>query len=132
MNSEIRNIKQIKDDRGRLFAIEAGKDTPFEIKRVYCLFDLNSSPRGFHAHKKLKQLMICIKGSVEVILDDGINAKNIVRLDSPETALFIKPGLWREMHNFSTDCIILVFASEHYDDDDYIRSYSDFLIWKKG
>jgi dTDP-4-dehydrorhamnose 3,5-epimerase-like enzyme len=117
----------IGDDRGSLIALETFQDIPFDIKRVYYIFDtLNGVSRGFHAHKQLKQVLICVKGSCQVLLDDG-NSKDCIILDSPHTGLFIEDLVWREMHDFSDDCVLLVLASEYYDESDYIRDYNEFL-----
>ena len=82
--------------------------------------------RGFHAHIDLKQMAICVKGSCTFILDDGISRKEI-KLNSPNQGLLIEGLIWREMHSFSPDCVLVVLASEHYDEDDYIRDYNTFL-----
>lgn len=115
------------DERGSLVAIEAQKKVPFEIKRVYYLFGTKAGvARGFHAHKELKQLAICVTGKCRMILDDGVS-KEDAWLDSPTTGLLIDSMIWHEMHEFSADCVLLVLASEHYDETDYIRNYDDFL-----
>jgi dTDP-4-dehydrorhamnose 3,5-epimerase-like enzyme len=115
------------DERGSLVAIEAQKKVPFEIKRVYYLFGTKAGvARGFHAHKELKQLAICVTGKCRMILDDGAS-KEDAWLDSPTTGLLIDSMIWHEMHEFSADCVLLVLASEHYDETDYIRNYDDFL-----
>lgn len=114
------------DERGFLTAIEFGKDVPFEVKRVYYLTGLSIDlPRGFHAHKKLEQLAVCISGSCRILLDNG-DKKEWVLLDSPFKALRIEPMVWHEMHNFSDNCILLVLASEYYEELDYIRDYQEF------
>ncbi|MBM7037719.1 sugar 3,4-ketoisomerase [Vibrio ulleungensis] len=115
------------DDRGSLIAIEANKNIPFEVKRVYYIFDTQSGvSRGFHAHYNLEQLAICLKGSVTFIIDDGTNKEQVV-LDSPNVGLHIKGLKWREMHDFSEDCILMVIASDLYDEADYIRDYDEFV-----
>ncbi len=115
------------DERGSLVALEAEKTVPFPIKRVYYIFGTNAGvSRGFHAHKKLQQVALCITGKCRMILDDG-RQRNEVWLDSPNKGLIIGDLVWREMHDFSEDCVLLVLASEHYDEDDYIRNYDDFL-----
>lgn len=115
------------DDRGHLVALEAGKTVPFEIKRVYYLFDTKEGiARGFHAHINLKQLVVCVKGSCRFLLDDG-SKKEQVTLNNATTGLFVEGLIWREMHDFSPDCVLLVLASEHYDETDYIRNYNEFL-----
>ncbi len=115
------------DQRGSLVALEAVKSVPFVIKRVYYIFGTKAGvSRGFHAHKKLQQVAICITGSCRMILDDG-QQRSEVLLNSPNKGLVIGDLVWREMHDFSKDCVLLVLASEHYDESDYIRDYNDFL-----
>ena len=117
----------ISDDRGSLVSIEARKALPFEIKRVYYLFGTKPGfARGFHAHKSLKQLAVCVNGSCRIVLDNGFNKEDIF-LNSPTTGLIIEDMVWREIYEFSVDCVLMVLASEHYDENDYIRNYNDFL-----
>jgi hypothetical protein len=126
MNSGFVDLKGIADERGLLVSLEEGKNVPFSFKRVYYLTDLKGShPRGFHAHKNLSQIAICIRGSCRFILDDG-KTKNEYSLSSPTQGLLIGSLVWREMDRFSHDCLILVLASEHYDENDYIRDYNEF------
>ena len=114
------------DDRGSLVALEANETIPFDIKRVYYLFGTNQDvTRGLHAHLALKQVMLCVTGSCKVLLDDGVVRETIV-LDSPTKGLLVEGLLWREMSQFSPDCVLLVIASEHYDESDYIRDYDQF------
>jgi dTDP-4-dehydrorhamnose 3,5-epimerase-like enzyme len=114
------------DERGSLVALEAEKTVPFPIKRVYYIFGTNAGvSRGFHAHKRLQQVALCITGKCRMILDDG-RQRNEVWLDSPNKGLIIGDLVWREMHDFSEDCVLLVLASEHYDEDDYMRDYDEF------
>lgn len=121
------NFKTNGDDRGSLIAIEEGYNTPFEIKRVYYIFDTKEGvERGFHAHINLKQMAIVVKGSCIFVLDDGIN-KEEIELNNPNQGLLIEGLIWREMKSFSPDCVLLVLASEHYDESDYIRDYEKFL-----
>lgn len=115
------------DERGSLVALEVEKSVPFVIKRVYYIFGTKAGvSRGFHAHKKLQQVAICITGSCRMILDDG-QQRSEVLLNSPNKGLVIGDLVWREMHDFSKDCVLLVLASEHYDESDYIRNYDDFI-----
>jgi UDP-2-acetamido-3-amino-2,3-dideoxy-glucuronate N-acetyltransferase len=121
------NLQQRGDERGYLTVIGAQKDIPFTIKRVYYLTSLSKDlSRGFHAHKQLEQLAVCVAGSCEVLLDNG-HEKDSVTLDSPGKALRIEPMVWHEMHDFSENCVFLVLADEHFDESDYIRDYSEFL-----
>lgn len=120
------------DSRGQLIALETLKDIPFEIKRVYYIYDTKSNvTRGLHAHKKLQQVLICVSGSCKILLDDG-KEKSVVSLNSPTEGLFLSHNIWREMFDFSTDAVLLVLASEHYDESDYIRDYNEFLNYVKN
>lgn len=122
------NFQEIGDSRGSLVAIEAYKSTKFEIKRVYYLFGTQLGiARGFHAHKNLQQIAVCIAGKCRMILDDG-NVREEAWLDSPTKGIEINSMIWHEMHDFSSDCVLLVLASKHYDEDDYIRDYNEFLV----
>jgi len=123
----------IKDDeRGKLIAIEELKNIPFEIKRIYYIFDVkNNIKRGFHAHKNLQQVAICINGSCKFLIDNGKERIENIILNSPNKGLFIDKMIWREMYDFSEDCILLVIASDFYDESDYIRDYNEFLRLKE-
>ena len=115
------------DDRGQLVAIEAMKDLPFEVKRVYYIYDtLPGVRRGFHAHKNLQQILLCVNGSCKIHLDDG-NDTAEVSLDKPNEGLYISNNMWREMYDFIPGTVLLVLASEYYDEADYIRNYDDFI-----
>ena len=115
------------DDRGSLVALEGNKTIPFEIKRVYCIYEVKKNvSRGFHSHKNLEQVAICINGSCTIVLDDGLLKRSAV-LSSPKTGLYIGKNIWREMHDFTSDCVLLVLASGHYDESDYIHDYNDFI-----
>ena len=114
------------DERGQLVALEEFKDIPFEIKRVYYMYDTGQGiHRGFHAHKSLEQILICIHGSCKVLLDNG-SEKKIVSLEKPYEGLYIANNMWREMYDFSEDAVLLVLASDYYNEEDYIRNYDDF------
>ncbi len=127
MEINIIDFASLGDDRGSLIALESLKNVPFEIKRVYYIFDTGQNViRGFHAHKNLKQVAISLKGSCTFVLDDGSVRKEII-LDSPYKGLLIDSLTWREMKDFSNDCVLLVLASQYYDEKDYIRNYNDFL-----
>lgn len=115
------------DDRGQLIAIEELKDIPFDVKRVYYIYDTKSGVRrGFHAHKCLQQILICVHGSCKILLDNGVEKENIT-LDKPNEGIYISNDIWREMYDFSSDAVLLVLASELYNEADYIRDYNDFL-----
>ena len=114
------------NSRGSLVAIESNKNIPFAIERVYYIYDVpEGKRRGYHAHKDLKQLAICLHGSCKFLLDDG-KSKQIYTLDTPTKGLYIKGLIWREMFDFSEDCVLLVLASEPYNEEDYIRDYEEF------
>jgi len=122
------DFQRLGDQRGSLVAVEIGmmKDIPFDIKRVYYIYHTDKDvSRGYHAHKKLKQVAICVAGKCRMVLNDAMNREEIW-LDSPTRGLLIEDMVWREMHDFSEDCVLLVLASEHYDESDYIRDYEDF------
>jgi len=132
-NVEIISIPKIVDDKGRgkLSVIEKSI-VPFEIKRVYYLYDVPSDAfRGGHAHKDLYQFMIPLSGSFEVSIDDGFNSKKIM-LNKPDQGLLIPSGIWREMDNFSAGSVCLVLASEVFDESDYFRDYNSFQDYKKN
>ena len=115
------------DDRGQLVAIEAMKDLPFEIKRVYYIYDtLPGVRRGFHAHLNLQQILLCVNGSCKIHLDNGTDTAEVT-LDKPNEGLYISNDMWREMYDFTPGTVLLVLASEYYDEADYIRNYDDFI-----
>lgn len=115
------------DERGSLVALESANTVPFEIKRVFYIFGTRQGlSRGFHAHRKLRQVALCITGKCRMVLDDGKKRED-VWLESPYKGIVINEMVWHEMHEFSADCVLLVLASEKYDESDYIRLYSTFL-----
>lgn len=119
-------FQQHGDDRGMLIALEGMKDIPFEIKRVYYMYDTKKDVhRGFHAHKNLEQILVCVAGSCKVRLDNGKESK-VVSLETPYEGLYIAKSMWREMYDFSEDAVLLVLASDYYNEDDYIRDYDEF------
>ncbi len=126
---QILEIPKVKDPRGNLSIIE--KETiPFDIKRVYYLYDIPSdSSRGGHAHKNLYQFLVALSGSFDVLIDDGKN-KKVITLNKPDKGLLILPGIWRELNNFSAGSVCLVTASEVFDENDYIRNYDEFIKYK--
>ena len=122
-------IPKICDNRGNLSVIE-GNTIPFEFKRVYYLYDIPSgAERGGHSHKDLKQFLIALSGSFDVILNDGSNQTKIT-LNKPNFGLLIPTGIWRELENFSSGSVCLVLASEKFSEDDYIRDFDDFVSLK--
>ena len=117
------------DERGQLVALEELKDIPFKIKRVYYMYDTSKSVvRGKHAHKSLEQILICIHGSCKIKLDNG-KEKKIIPLEKPYEGLYVSNVMWREMFDFSEDAVLMVLASELYDEADYIRDYDEFLAY---
>ena len=127
MKINILDFKILGDDRGSLISIEQSKNIPFNIKRVYYIFGTKKNiRRGFHAHKKLKQVAVCISGSCEFLLDNG-KTKKTTLLNSPNKGLLINDMIWHEMYNFSSDCVVMVLADDFYDESDYIRNYDEFL-----
>lgn len=123
---DLLNFKVRGDHTGNLVAVEGGIDFPFDIKRVYYIWGTDANViRGKHAHRSLEQIIICTSGSCDFILDNG-NTRETVHLDNPAVGLYIKSNIWREFTNFSPDCVIMVLASEHYDEQDYIRDYEQF------
>jgi dTDP-4-dehydrorhamnose 3,5-epimerase-like enzyme len=124
---KILDLPKVTDKRGNLTFIEGNRHVPFDIKRVYYLYDVpGGESRGGHAHKKLQQFMIALSGTFDVILDDGYERKTI-SLNRAYNGLLIVPGIWREVNNFSSGSVCLVLVSELYDESDYIRNYDDFL-----
>lgn len=115
------------DYDGKLVALEGNCNVPFAIKRVYYIYDtLQSVVRGKHAHRSLEQIIICVSGSCDFMLDSGME-KAKVHLNNPSRGLYIKHNIWREFTNFSPDCVVIVLASQPYDESDYIRDYDVFL-----
>ena len=120
-------LPNLGDARGSLMVLESNKNVPFKVKRIYYILDAKPDvPRGFHAHKELMQLAFCIKGSCNMIMDNGIE-KQQVRIDKSNIGLMIPPMVWHEMHDFSEDCVMLVLASAQYDEADYLRDYDEFM-----
>jgi hypothetical protein len=120
-------LPKIKNNAGNITAIEGLKNLPFDVKRVFYLYDIPAGEeRGAHAHKTCHQLIVAATGSFEVMLDDGVN-KKIVALNRPFYGLYIPPCIWAYELNFSAGSICLVLTSHHYDESDYIRNYNDFL-----
>ncbi len=129
-DSNILVLDKIHSEAGNITVIESNHDIPFPIRRAYYLYDVpGGGSRGGHAHKQLYQLIVAASGSFDVLLDDGDN-KKIVQLNRPYYGLLIVPGLWRELFEFSSGAICLVFTSQKYDESDYIRDYNEFRTWK--
>ena len=114
------------DDRGSLIALECGNPVGFPIERVYYIFGTNPGvSRGFHGHRTLRQIAVCVAGACTLLLDDG-HSRIETRLDDPSKAVSIGPMIWREIHDFTPDCVLMVLASQRYNEGDYLRSYDDF------
>ncbi|MBW3690473.1 MULTISPECIES: sugar 3,4-ketoisomerase [Aeromonas] len=127
MEIKLISLQAHGDERGSLIALEEGKNIPFSVKRVYYLFNTKEGvSRGFHAHRELKQVAIAVRGSCRFVLDNAKERVDIL-LDNPAQGLLIESFIWREMHDFSDDCVLMVLADQLYDESDYIRKYEDFL-----
>lgn len=125
------DFQQHGDDRGQLVALEEMKDIPFHVKRVYYMYDTKEGVRrGYHAHRNLEQILISIHGTCKIHLDDGKETAEVL-LDKPYEGLYIANNMWREMYDFSPDAVLMVLASEYYDEKDYIRDYNAFLDFIK-
>ena len=131
--SSIDHCKIIELDKhhhinGNLSVVENGEQVPFDIKRVYYLYDVPSGEeRGGHAHKQLRQFIVAVSGSFDVIIDDGVQQRSVT-LNRPYKGLLIVPGIWRVINNFSSGAVCLVMASDHYDESDYVRNYDEFKL----
>lgn len=122
--------KHHSDRKGNLTVVENGKTLPFDVKRVYYLYDVpGGENRGSHAHRKLEQLIIAASGSFTVILDDG-KCKRSFFLNRPYQGLYVKPGMWRDLEDFSSGAVAMVLASEIYKKEDYIRDYDEFIEFR--
>lgn len=132
MDIKLIKLQTLGDERGSLIALEDQKNVSFAIRRVYYLFGTKSDVRrGLHAHYKLKQMIVAVRGSCRFVLDDGCERVEVL-LDNPAQGLIIESLIWREMYDFSADCVLMVLADAHYDENDYIRSYEDFIEASKN
>lgn len=131
-NCDVIELNKTKERAGSLTSVGSLDSFPFEIKRVYYIYDVpGGSDRGGHAHKELEQFVIAVSGAFDILLDDGKN-KKVVRLDRPFNALHIRKGIWRETRNFTSGSICMVIASQEYKESDYIYTYEEFLSFKKN
>jgi dTDP-4-dehydrorhamnose 3,5-epimerase-like enzyme len=131
LDANICYLSKNRFDRGSITSVNNDIEIPFQIKRVYYLYDVPCGvERGGHAHKKLHQFITALSGSFDLILDDG-NMRRSINLNSPNVGVYIPPGLWRDLNNFSSGTIVVVLASDIYSEDDYIRMYEQFVTWKK-
>ena len=125
-------IPHFVDDRGALNVLEIARELPFGCERIFYTYTVpEGSVRGEHAHKVCEQFLIALRGELRVAVDDGVHRDEIL-LDSPSKGLHLPAGCWGEQFSHSTDCILLVLASRPYENEDYIRSYNEFLAWKRG
>jgi hypothetical protein len=130
-NCQVLELGKVHNRAGNITIVEGDQNIPFQVKRIYYLYDIpGGESRGGHAHKELYQLIVAASGSFEVLLDDGKN-KKIVRLNRPNYGLMVVPGIWRELFEFSSGAICMVLASEKYNEADYIRDYNSFLQIKQ-
>ena len=127
MNYKLVKMQIHGDERGKLVSLEGNKNIPFEIKRVYYIYDtLPDQDRGQHAHRNMEQIIIAMDGACQFVLDDG-ETRETVWLNRPDVGLYIGKNMWREMRHFSYGCKLMVLASKYYDEKEYIRRYDEFL-----
>ena len=125
-------IQKFIDERGVLGIVEAGLVLPFDVKRVYFLLKTqNDATRGKHAHKQLKQFFVCVQGSCELVIKDGQSIE-VFNLKDSNFGIYVAEGLWRELSNFTSDCVVFVLASDEYRAEDYIHDFEQFIEWKKS
>ena len=130
-NVEFKKFNTYYDKYGKLSPIEGEDTIPFAIKRVYYIYEVEENVRrGFHSHKNLEQALICVHGSVKILLKTP-EEEQIITLDNPSEGLYIGPDIWREMYDFQDSAVLLVLASEHYNIDDYIRGYDEYEKYYK-
>lgn len=131
-NCSILHLPKIHNRAGNITALDNNLTIPFEVKRVYYLYDIpGGEARGGHAHKELQQFIVAVSGAFDVLLDDGIN-KKVIHLDRPYVGLHVVPGIWSELLNFSSGSVCLVLASHKYDEIDYLRNYNDFELFRRN
>lgn len=124
---KIIELQEMGDERGNLVVIEGGRDIPFQVKRVFYMYGTaGGAVRGSHANRKSEFVLVNVAGKTKVKIDDGFSTA-VVELDKPRMGIYIPAMLWKDMYDFSEDSVLLVLASEHYDETEYIRSYSEYL-----
>lgn len=132
MEIKLVQLQKHGDERGVLISLEYQRNVPFEIRRVYYLFGTKEGvKRGLHAHRALTQMIVAVRGQCRFLLDDGGERVEVL-LDNPAQGLLVKSMIWREMYDFSSDCVLMVLADAHYDESDYIRDYQEFLDLSTG
>jgi dTDP-4-dehydrorhamnose 3,5-epimerase-like enzyme len=125
----LQSIRGFSGPKGSLSVLESQQDIPFQVERVYYIYNVpGGAVRGLHAHKLLQQFFVAVSGSFNVTLDSGAEKRSYL-LDSPTEGLLVPPGFWREIHDFSSDAVCLVLASHLYSEHDYIRNYDEFVAW---
>lgn len=131
-NARLLSFRNITDtvlqkEAGHLVPIEAEEDIPFLVKRIYYIYGVDAQTRrGFHSHRKLEQVMICVHGSVKISLKTPVDGEEVFQLDTADRGLYVGPMVWREMFDFSPDAVLLVLASDHYRESDYFRDYASY------
>lgn len=132
MDIQTFDFEEHGDERGVLISLEEHRNIPFDLRRCYFMYNLQPGvSRGFHAHKTLRQVLVCVRGSCRILLDNGKERMD-VPLDRPNKGLYIASDIWRVMHDFSEDAVLMVLADQLYDESDYIRNYDDFLAYIRG
>ena len=127
MKASLLQLKKITDPRGNLTVAQQPSEVPFDVKRVYWIYDVpGGESRGGHAHRRCREMIVAVSGSFDVTLDDG-QEKQTYHLNHPWQGLLVETGVWRTLDDFSSGAVCLVLASEHFDEDDYIRDYEQFL-----
>jgi hypothetical protein len=128
----ILEIPRFADDRGSLSVVEGAQHVPFEIRRVYYLYDIPAGKtRAAHGHKRLEQLIIAMSGGFDVVLDDGFERRSF-RMDRPDRGLYVAPSMWRDLDGFSGGAVALILASLHFDEGDYLRDYDRFVEYARA
>ena len=131
-NTGLIGFKTNNDNYGSLTPLEVGEDIPFSVERIYYIYDVEQGVRrGFHSHKKLEQVLVCVHGSVKILVKTPFESEDVL-LNRPDVGLYIGPAVWREMYDFSPDAVLVVFASRHYEIADYIRNYEEYVSFATG